>query len=112
MTYRRRYFSRAQLPAVMDLLLAEEENPRALAFQLKALNEHSAALPQDETAPDNAEQQKIISLAAHLAETDLETLCEDRVALENWLNERSNSLDDLSETLTHHYFSHTVAQVS
>ena len=36
MTYRRRYFARPQLSPVLDLLLVDETNPRALAFQLDA----------------------------------------------------------------------------
>ena len=33
MTYRRRYMSRLQLAPLLDLLLADEDNPRSLAFQ-------------------------------------------------------------------------------
>jgi uncharacterized alpha-E superfamily protein len=33
MTYRRRYFTRPALPLVLDLLLADVTNARALAFQ-------------------------------------------------------------------------------
>ena len=45
MTYRRRYFSQAQLAPALDLLLADEGNPRALAFQVLVLLEHIEALP-------------------------------------------------------------------
>ena len=39
MTYRRRYMSRLQTAPVLDLLLADEANPRSLAYQLAALAE-------------------------------------------------------------------------
>ena len=40
MTYRRRYFARPQLSPVLDLLLLDDTNTRALAFQLAAVSEH------------------------------------------------------------------------
>src|SRR5262249_12495720 len=40
MTYRRRYFARPSLPLVLDLLLADSTNARALAFQVEALSAH------------------------------------------------------------------------
>ena len=44
-TYRRRYMTSLQTPLLADLLLADETNPRALAFQLVRLQEHVALLP-------------------------------------------------------------------
>ena len=43
MTYRRRYFAEPQLAPVLDLLLADDTNPRPLAFQLEALAAHARA---------------------------------------------------------------------
>ncbi len=43
--YRRRYRSDLALDALCDLLLADDTNPRALAFQLDRLSEDIAALP-------------------------------------------------------------------
>ena len=40
MTYRRRYLAALQTAPVLDLLLADETNPRSLAFQLSALADH------------------------------------------------------------------------
>ena len=44
MTYRRRYFSQPQWAPALDLLLADEANPRSLAFQIFALGDHAAGL--------------------------------------------------------------------
>ena len=35
MTYRSRYLANLQIPAVLDLLLTDDTNPRALAYQLE-----------------------------------------------------------------------------
>ena len=43
-TYRRRYMTSLQVSAVADLLLADETNPRSLAFQLVRLQEHLTLL--------------------------------------------------------------------
>ena len=47
MTYRRRYLSMLQAAPVLDLLLADETNPRSLAYQLVALAESIDRLPRD-----------------------------------------------------------------
>ena len=49
MTYRRRYRATLQVAPVVDLLIADEGNPRSIVFQLVALAEHVAALPHDAT---------------------------------------------------------------
>ena len=46
MTYRRRYMTALQAAPVLDLLLADESNPRSAAFQLARLAEHIEALPR------------------------------------------------------------------
>ena len=51
MTYRRRYLSSMQTAPVLDLLLADETNPRSLAFQLVALAGHVDHLPHDDSQP-------------------------------------------------------------
>ena len=51
MTYRRRYMSQLQTAPVLDLLLADEANPRSLAYQLAALAESIDQLPRNESAP-------------------------------------------------------------
>ena len=50
MTYRSRYFTTLQPEPVLDLLMADENNPRSLAFQLADLGEHFDRLPTAEVA--------------------------------------------------------------
>ncbi len=47
LTYRRRYLSQLDVTAVVDLLVADESNPRAVAFQLAAIDEHLSCLPRE-----------------------------------------------------------------
>ena len=47
LTYRSWYYANFQLPAVFDLVIADEMNPRSLAFQLKELVSNLALLPGD-----------------------------------------------------------------
>ena len=46
MTYRSRYLTRP-VPPVLDLLVADDTNPRSVAFQLAALASHVDQLPRD-----------------------------------------------------------------
>ena len=59
MTYRRRYRSNLQVAPVVDLLIADEGNPRSVVFQLVALAEHVAALPRDAAAARRSPEERI-----------------------------------------------------
>ena len=117
MTYRRRYFAQPQWPTALDLLLSDESNPRSLAFQVNALANHAANLPGD--APDgvNREAQQIEALGALLAGGDLLALAEARLAgrgdsLSPLLARFADALRAISDTFTHHYFTHAVTRTS
>ena len=47
LTYRSRYYANLQLPPALNLLLADEMNPRSLVFQLQRLSEDLALLPDN-----------------------------------------------------------------
>jgi len=59
MTYRRRYRATLQVAPVVDLLAADEGNPRSILFQLAALAEHVAALPHDPTLARRSAEERI-----------------------------------------------------
>ena len=63
MTYRRRYLGSLQAEAVLDLLLADETNPRSLASQLAALADDVDHLPRPARGPGRAPEQRL-ALAA------------------------------------------------
>jgi uncharacterized circularly permuted ATP-grasp superfamily protein/uncharacterized alpha-E superfamily protein len=117
-TYRRRYFAQPQWPGVLDLLLAEEANPRSLAFQLSALADHAANLPRDPGAPASPREAQLVeAMQARLRAMNFESLEVPArgplpAAITELLAHSAAELRRLSDALTHRYFSHAVTRVS
>ncbi|MDZ4858328.1 MAG: circularly permuted type 2 ATP-grasp protein [Candidatus Hydrogenedentes bacterium] len=113
MTYRSRYGGNLQAPAVLDLLITDESNPRGVAFQVERLARHIDGLPREKSYPfASREQQFATRLAADLRLTDIFELATTlppgrRVSLETRLTDWSRTLRDISEALAWHYFTHT-----
>jgi uncharacterized circularly permuted ATP-grasp superfamily protein/uncharacterized alpha-E superfamily protein len=110
-TYRRRYRGELQAPPALDLLLTDETNPRALLFQLAALDAHVTALPASEARAERAPEARIaLSAVARVRLADVSALCrvEDgkRLRLEELLARTQGDLRDLSDALTRAYLSH------
>lgn len=112
MTYRRRYMSSLQTAPVLDLLLADEDNPRSLAFQLAALADAIDDLPRVDTSPGRSPEQRLMLAAltrvrvadiAQLASSDADGR---RTALDALLFRLETDLPVLSDALTRHYLSH------
>ncbi|TRW90676.1 hypothetical protein EKO24_018855 [Candidatus Methylobacter oryzae] len=112
--YRRRYRAFIKLPMVLDLLLMDEAHPRSLAYQLRQLSDHIAALPGERGNRQLSEEERLI-LKAY---TDLrlikipELLKADDDAgiyteLENVLSAMTEQLWRLYEVLAQAYFSHS-----
>lgn len=59
-TYRRRYTTNLQIPPVLDMLLADESNPRSAAFQLVRLQEHLALLVANGGAAGLSAPERIV----------------------------------------------------
>jgi len=59
-TYRSRYLSSPELPQVLDLLLADETNPRSLLYQLLSLQDHLDQLPALSESPHPRRDQRIV----------------------------------------------------
>jgi len=112
-TYRSRYFTALQAAPVIDLLMNDEANPRSLAFQLKDLERHSAALsamPSGNGWPV-LKQRQTEAAAARLLNADIELLCEgptgsNRTRLDNLLEDMGAALPAFSEAIANTYFSH------
>lgn len=113
MTYRSRYGGNLQTPAVLDLLVTDDSNPRAVAFQCERLLRHIGALPREKSYPfASREQQLTTRLSADMKLVDIFELAAvskpgRRVALEARLLDWSQTLRDISDALAWHYFSHT-----
>lgn len=113
-TYRHRYRSPAQLEAVLDLLLLDESNPRAVIYQLVRLNEHVAGLPKSGIPPHgSAEERLVLEALTLLRLADIGQLLQvpdgqgRREDLEHLLARLGYLLSTFSDTLNMSYFKQT-----
>jgi uncharacterized circularly permuted ATP-grasp superfamily protein/uncharacterized alpha-E superfamily protein len=75
-TYRRRYLAGLHPAAVVDLVLVDDGNPRAVIFQLGALCEHLRALPRDdERARLRPEERLALAALTRLQLLDVAAAC-------------------------------------
>ncbi len=111
MTYRSRYLTSVQRTPVLELLLADETNPRALAFQLAALERHLTALPNlgAGTASDPTGGALAIVAAGRAALRKSDAL-RTSDQLHTLLDTLAMTLPDISNFLAHAYFSHAFAR--
>ena len=111
MTYRSRYLANLQAPAVLDLILTDDTNPRSVAFQLEALVRHISNLPKGDTqAGLRIEQRQVMNLQHQVLMFDVMTLAGDpgrTGALVDVLRQLSFGLPELSDAITHRYLHHT-----
>jgi uncharacterized circularly permuted ATP-grasp superfamily protein/uncharacterized alpha-E superfamily protein len=111
MTYRRRYLSNLHPAPVLDLLLADESNPRSLAFQLVALSEHVENLPRESVPSRSPEERIVLSslTAVRLADAELLATTDSasvRPHLRDLLSRLEADIPVLSDTITTGYLSH------
>jgi uncharacterized alpha-E superfamily protein len=114
MTYRRRYFSEASIPGMLELLVSEPTNPRSLVFQLARVEEHALGLP-DNTHRDGVSllRRRVSQIAAELRE--FESTGFDGIPTadaEDFLERVLISMGGISELLTQVFFSHVTPQVN
>ena len=111
MTYNSRYLTALNIILVMDLLIADDTNPRSLHFQLMRLKEHFDILPGNRQYPRNSEQ-KIISQAINdFDQIDFHVLLEvassgSRENLVEYLENLVDQLYALSDSINRTYLSH------
>jgi uncharacterized alpha-E superfamily protein len=111
-TYRRRYLGTVQPAPVLDLLVTDETNPRALVFQVRAIAEHVERLPRaGGEALRTAEERTAIAALARLrlaAPDDLAVVGPARVRaqLADMLERLTAELVTLSTAVTESYLSH------
>ncbi|MBX7166166.1 MAG: circularly permuted type 2 ATP-grasp protein [Pirellulales bacterium] len=111
MTYRSRYVFGPDAAPVLDLLLADEANPRSVAFQLAALLQHVQALRSSDQA-DTSEQVRLVRnvfSSVRLADVDALVRVVDsgkREALAERLAAVTSTMEELSQLLTRRYLTH------
>ncbi len=120
MTYRTRYYTTLQPLAVLDVLMADEKNPRSLGFQLSHIADLYAKLPRHVTEDLNAMRATLDRLRAFdLREIEYPLLGSDAAPaaaqgrqlekLHAFLKEMEQMLASWSNNLSSHYFSHARA---
>jgi len=118
MTYRSRYFMGLKPAGVFDLVLADEANPRAVAFQLVAIGEHIAALPRERHGvPVTPEAQASAGALAALRRADMVKIArtrsddgEGRPKLDQLCRGLMTDLAEISDMLSDSYFKHAAAE--
>jgi uncharacterized alpha-E superfamily protein len=115
MTYRMRYFTTLQPLAVLDVLMADESNPRSLDFQLRHLADLYQKLPRHLPVDLQAMRDTVASLRAFdLREleyplpgaTAVTSGLEGLSRLQRFLRETEQFLPSWSNNLSSRYFSH------
>jgi uncharacterized circularly permuted ATP-grasp superfamily protein/uncharacterized alpha-E superfamily protein len=126
-TYRSRYLAAIRTRYVLELLLADESNPRSVAFQVAALLERVHNLPRQDVSaasPASAAGASVSGASAsveHALAKRLRQLVRDaniddikrrdasgkRLALEAHLQSIRNGVTDLSDALTARYLNHS-----
>jgi len=112
-TYRRRYRAGTRVGALLDLVVQDEGNPRALAYQLVALERLVAEMPKGELAVGRTPAQKLVlKTLTRVRLAELDTLVQPdpqtqrRVILEQALEELESDLAAISNALTAQFFRH------
>ena len=112
-THRRRYRAYLNLDTVLELLLHDETNPRALVFQMNRLNEHLAQLPKLENHQRLSEPERFMldaSTRLRLADPEILRQLDNKTSkyenLDQLLAYLETRLQQTSSVLTQTYFSH------
>jgi uncharacterized circularly permuted ATP-grasp superfamily protein/uncharacterized alpha-E superfamily protein len=114
LTYRRRYMTHLEPHAIADLLLADDSNPRSVAFQFAQIDQHLAALPRDLSHPDrNYDQRLVLKLRTSIQLADFVELCSvaaghERAEFDALLSGILDQIGQLSEAIAQLYFSHAI----
>jgi uncharacterized alpha-E superfamily protein len=111
LTYRRRYLTHLEPHAIVDLLLCDDTNPRSVAYQLAAIDQHLAALPRESPHPhDQPDRQLLLKLRTNIQLVDIQHACvyknHTRPALDRLLGETLDQMALLSVAIGQIYFTH------
>lgn len=115
MTYRSRYQTSVQAAPVLDLLVLDESNPRSLAYQMVALDEHiNDLVGAGAMTQRNEQQRQIMRLLSTVRLTEVDVLARpnaknQRAALAHLIDRLQTEIAELSKLLTLTYLSHARA---
>jgi uncharacterized alpha-E superfamily protein len=104
LTYRSRYLNSMQFDLVLDLLLLDEGNPRAVASQLARLRKHVDRLPESHPSSGNPREARLaLSLLSSVQLAEARELVH-LEELDGFTARLISDLKLLSDTLTRVYF--------
>jgi uncharacterized circularly permuted ATP-grasp superfamily protein/uncharacterized alpha-E superfamily protein len=104
MTYRRRHFSRPQLEGVIDLIFFDRTNPRSVAYQFRVIHSEISRLP------GNLELGLMPQIRNHARQLEARFDDPKFPDIVEW-DRLIESLAMFSDSLTQHFFSHSVRRV-
>lgn len=111
-TFRSRYNLLATVPAVFDLVLLDDKNPRSVLFQINQLAKHFRHLPQErENAPGSGKSilQECLTRLERMDARELSTQPEawPRTDLSQTIRQTLLDLPKLSDAISASYFAHS-----
>jgi uncharacterized circularly permuted ATP-grasp superfamily protein/uncharacterized alpha-E superfamily protein len=112
MTYRRRYLSNLHTAAVLDLILADESNPRSVVSQLVRLKADVELLPRSQEEAIRAPEERIaLALLTAVQLADIQKLSQpdedgQRSHLKDLLAYLEDDIPRLSDAISNNFLSH------
>ncbi|MEI8291074.1 MAG: circularly permuted type 2 ATP-grasp protein [Verrucomicrobiota bacterium] len=111
-TFRSRYNLLPTIPAVFDLVLLDDKNPRSVLFQIKQLVKHFERLPKERGESGGAGKMILMNTLQHLERSDARELTSPP---EKWadsgiaaaIKETLQALPQLSDAIAASYFAHS-----
>jgi uncharacterized alpha-E superfamily protein len=109
-TFRSRYNLVATLPAVFDLVLLDDKNPRSVLFQLNQLAKHFEKLPKEREDAPGSGKQLLARCVRRMNQVDARELASLKNRREGdvgaALRETLQTLPRLSDAIAASYFAH------
>jgi uncharacterized alpha-E superfamily protein len=111
-TFRSRYTLLPGIPAVFDLVLLDDKNPRSVLFQIKQLAKHFEHMPRDRESAPGSGKSIVVKSLARLSQADARELA---AASQTWpksdvhtvIRETLEALPKLSNAIAASYFAHS-----
>jgi uncharacterized circularly permuted ATP-grasp superfamily protein/uncharacterized alpha-E superfamily protein len=111
-TFRSRYTLLPSVPAVFDLVLLDDKNPRSVVFQIRQLAKHFEHLPRERENMPGSGKSIVALCLSRLNQTDARELAAPshtraRSELNNAIRETMLALPKLSDAIAASYFAHS-----
>ena len=111
-TFRSRYNLLPTVPAVFDLVLLDDKNPRSVLFQIKQLVKHFERLPKERGDSGGAGIMILMNTLQHLERSDARELASPSAkwadsGIAEAIKETMQALPQLSDAIAASYFAHS-----